>query len=107
MKTSVTSLRIRESNVEKYLVKRVKELGGEIRKTKWIGRSHAPDRVVFFKGVWFVELKRPNATAKSNQLREHSRMRQHGAAVFVIDTLEKVDEFINEIYSTGISTDCN
>lgn len=98
---------MRESDVEKYLIKRVKELGGEIRKTKWIGRSHAPDRVVFFKGVWFVELKRPNAAARTGQIREHSRMRQHGAAVFVIDTIEKVDEFINEICSQRIPKDSN
>ncbi len=98
---------LKESYVEKYLVKRVKELGGEIRKTKWIGRSHAPDRVVFFKGVWFVELKRPRATARAGQIREHSRMRQHGAAVFVINTIEQVDEFINEICSQRIPEDCN
>ena len=98
---------LKESYVEKYLVKRVKELGGEIRKTKWIGRSHAPDRVVFFKGVWFVELKRPNAAARAGQVREHSRMRQHGAAVFVINTIEQVDEFINEICSQRIPEDCN
>ena len=86
----------RESDVEKYLVKRVKQINGEIRKVKWIGRRDAPDRVVFFNGEWFVELKRPNSTARSSQVREHSRMRQHGAAVFVIDTIEKVDEFIND-----------
>jgi len=90
----------RESDVEKYLVKRVKQINGEIRKVKWIGRRDAPDRVVFFNGVWFIELKRPNSTARSSQIREHSRMRKHGAAVFVIDTIEKVDEFINEICST-------
>ena len=37
---------IRESDVEKYLVKRVKALGGEVRKVKWIGRDGAPDRLV-------------------------------------------------------------
>jgi len=98
---------LKESYVEKYLIKRVKELGGEIRKTKWIGRSHAPDRVVFFKGVWFVEIKRPNAAARAGQVREHSRMRQHGAAVFVINTIEQVDEFINEICSQRIPEDCD
>lgn len=91
---------IRESDVEKYLTKRIKELKGESRKVKWIGRSHAPDRVVFFKGVWFIELKRPRAKARDAQIREHSRMRQHGAAVFVINTIEQVDEFINEICPT-------
>ena len=37
---------MRESDIEKYLVKRVKELGGEVRKVKWVGREGAPDRLV-------------------------------------------------------------
>ncbi|MER1940618.1 VRR-NUC domain-containing protein [Castellaniella sp. FW104-16D08] len=37
---------MRESDIEKYLVKRVNELGGEVRKVKWIGRRGAPDRLV-------------------------------------------------------------
>ena len=37
---------MRESQIEKHLVKRVKELGGEVRKVQWIGRRGAPDRLV-------------------------------------------------------------
>lgn len=37
---------MRESDIEKYLVARVKALGGEVRKVKWIGRRGAPDRIV-------------------------------------------------------------
>ena len=37
---------MRESSIEDYLVRRVKELGGECRKVQWIGRKGAPDRVV-------------------------------------------------------------
>lgn len=37
---------MRESTIEKHLVKRVKALGGEVRKVQWIGRRGAPDRVV-------------------------------------------------------------
>ena len=57
-----------ERGIERYLVKRVKERGGEVRKVKWIGRRHAPDRVVMAPAwsldrwprvcVW-VELKKP------------------------------------------------
>ena len=36
---------MRESEVEAYLVKRVKALGGEVRKVKWLGRNGAPDRL--------------------------------------------------------------
>ena len=37
---------MRESAIEQYLVKRVGELGGEVRKVQWGGRRGAPDRVV-------------------------------------------------------------
>lgn len=37
---------MRESEIEKYLVQRVKALGGEVRKVAWIGRRGAPDRLV-------------------------------------------------------------
>lgn len=36
----------RERDIERYLVKRVKALGGEVRKVQWVGRSGAPDRLV-------------------------------------------------------------
>lgn len=89
----------RESDIEKYLVKRVDKIRGQTRKLKWIGRDHAPDRVVFFRGVWFIELKRPGATARLGQMREHMRLSYHGANIRVIDTFDLVDEFINEICS--------
>lgn len=41
---------MRESQIEKHLVKRVKELGGECRKIQWIGRRGAPDRLVMLPG---------------------------------------------------------
>jgi hypothetical protein len=37
---------VRESTIEKYLVDKVKALGGEVRKVQWIGRNGAPDRLV-------------------------------------------------------------
>lgn len=39
-------LPLREAQIEAYLVKRVKALGGECRKVKWLGRPGAPDRLV-------------------------------------------------------------
>lgn len=41
----------RERDIEKYLVGRVKALGGEVRKVKWIGRNGAPDRLVMLPAV--------------------------------------------------------
>jgi len=39
-----------ERDVEDYLVKRVKALGGECRKVVWPGRRGAPDRLVMLPG---------------------------------------------------------
>lgn len=107
---------MRESQIEKHLVKRVKELGGEVRKVQWIGRVGAPDRLVMLpyrpgvepydadgvhaKAIW-VELKNPDTieTFPANaheraQHREHERMRKLGQCVEVIGTVEQIEELL-------------
>lgn len=100
--------RITERIVEQHLVKRVKELGGEVRKIQWVGRRGAPDRLVMlppyfqrmFMTIW-VELKNPETirTFPANaherqQAREHERMRRMGQRVAVIGTIEQVEELL-------------
>lgn len=93
---------MRESQIEAHLVKRVKALGGEVRKVQWIGRRGAPDRLVMLPGEeWFigpetvwVELKAPGVKPEAHQLREHERMRALGQCVIVIDSIEGVDEWL-------------
>ena len=86
---------MRENQIEQYLIKCVKEAGGEVRKVKWIGRRGAPDRLVMlpFSSIW-VELKAPGEKCKSHQLREHVRLLAAGMRVDVIDSMEKVDNLI-------------
>jgi hypothetical protein len=102
-----------ERDIERYLVKRAKALGGEVRKVKWIGRDGAPDRLVMLPSrreptdkhfpiiapmsVW-VEVKRPGGLAtfpknahERKQVREHQRMRKAGQHIAVIDSFEGVD----------------
>lgn len=102
---------MRERDIEAHLVKRVKELGGEVRKVKWIGRRGAPDRLVMLPRVTefrsdgsfhtqgspaiFVELKAPGKKAKAHQLREHKRMRAMGQRVVVIDSIEGIEELLS------------
>lgn len=93
----------RESAIEKHLLKRVKELGGECRKVQWIGRKGAPDRLVMLPPeayvdnahscIW-VELKAPGEKAKPHQVREHERMRRMGQRVAVLDSIEGVEEML-------------
>ncbi len=84
-----------ESTIEQYLVERVKALGGECRKLKWIGRNGAPDRIVMLpdRTVW-VELKAPGEKCRPHQIREHERMRRMGQRVEVVDSFEGVDEVL-------------
>jgi len=105
---------MRERDIEDYLVKRVKEARGAVRKVKWIGRSKAPDRLVLLpitptpqgtfkyvpRSAW-VELKKPGGlkTFPKNaheeaQAREHERMRRFGETVHVIDSFEGVDALV-------------
>lgn len=107
---------MRESTIEKYLVKRVKEMGGEVRKVRWIGRNGAPDRLVMIpydSGVrrmesgtvqvikpvqkarsFWVELKAPGKKPEAHQVREHARMAKAGLHVEVVDSIERVDEVL-------------
>lgn len=96
---------MRERDIEDYLVQRVKAMGGEVRKVKWIGRRGAPDRLVMLppvvdgrvylpSGVW-VELKAPGVKPEDYQVREHNRMRKMGQRVEVIDSLEGVEALLS------------
>lgn len=96
---------MRERDIERHLVTRVKALGGEVRKVQWIGRRGAPDRLVMLpfhsrSGRWsacpaiWVELKAPGQRAKAYQLREHARMMAMGQQVVVIDSFTAVEELL-------------
>lgn len=84
-----------ERDIEKALVKRVKELGGTAEKFTSPGRRSVPDRLVTLPGgrIIFVELKAPGKKPTENQLRDHNRRRELGCDVRVIDSLEGVNAF--------------
>lgn len=103
---------MREREIEAHLVRRAREIGGEVRKVAWIGRRGAPDRLVMLpartlmpnsidcawcnpKGVviW-VELKAPGEKVKPHQAREHARMRAMGQRVEVVDSIEGVEALL-------------
>lgn len=91
---------MRERDIEHYLVKRVKAMGGECRKVQWVGRNSAPDRLLMLPrsetAIWsntiWVELKATGVKPGPGQLREHQRMRAMGQRVEVIDSLEAVED---------------
>lgn len=86
---------MRESRIEAYFVKRVKEAGGLSFKFVSPGVRGVPDRIAIFdRAVYFVELKATDGKPRPDQLRMHARMRAHGADVRVIFSKEDVDKFI-------------
>lgn len=86
-----------ESAVEAYFVKRVKALGGEVRKVQWVARRKAPDRFAMFPDTspnFWAEIKRPGYERNPHteaQEREHNRMRAMGEIVHVLDSFDAVD----------------
>jgi len=102
---------MRESRIEKYFVKVVKSLGGEVRKVKWIGRRNAPDRVAMFPcrtkdsvgDTFWVELKATGEGPTTGQLREHRRMRKMGQQVYVFNSIGGIDKWAHGYAQSRVS----
>lgn len=87
-----------EKLLEKKLDRIVKELGGWTLKLLPTFVSGLPDRLVLYKGrALFVELKTTDKRARPDQLRIHKKLERLGFEVYVIDTSEGVDKFINRL----------
>lgn len=85
---------MRESKIEKALVRAVRAQGGEIRKVSWTGRRGAPDRLVMLPGrnPVLVELKAPRGRLSKLQEREQAILRKW----FVVHVVWSLDD-INEV----------
>jgi len=94
----MASTRKEESN-EEYLLRRVKETGGETRKVKWLGRRGAPDRLVGWKALGrysFVELKEKSQSwgLQDHQRREIEWLKAIGLRVAILSSRTEIDQFI-------------
>lgn len=88
---------MREAEVESYLVRRVRELGGIAYKFVSPGRRGVPDRMILWPigVIEFVELKAPGKKPTPRQLHEHKRLQKLGMSVSVLDSKEAVDEWLS------------
>lgn len=92
---------MRESEIENELRKQVLELRGKAFKFSSPGNNGVPDRIVLINGkCYFVELKKPGEELRPLQEAVKRKYESMGFKVYVIDTKEKVGEFIHEIYPT-------
>lgn len=99
---------MRERTVEQYLCQQVASvLLGFAYKFRSPGRNNVPDRIVVLPGgrIFFVEVKAPKKKPNPGQRREHMRLYRMGCNMLVLDTIKKVDNFIemrrNKMLSGG------
>lgn len=90
---------MRESVIETYLVKRCKAIGGVAEKFTSPNKRAVPDRICQFKGdlIVFVECKATGEKPTEAQKIDHDRRRARGHDVWVIDSIEEVERFINQM----------
>lgn len=79
-----------EGKIVAAIRKRVKALGGQVRKCSWEARTGAPDLLIMVQGSHFwIECKAPGEKPRLVQNREIAIMRQvGGCSVYVCDSAE-------------------
>ena len=94
---------MREKEVEQYLVKKVKEIGGKAFKFVSPGNAGVPDRMVCLPGgrIFFVELKAPGGKTTALQDLQIKKLYDLGFNVMVTDNKETIDRLI-EFWSTDV-----
>ena len=95
-----------EKQIERALVKAVKDAGGLC--LKWVspGWDGAPDRIVLFGDnrigrIAFVEVKAPGGKVRKIQQVRHRQLRSMGFKVFVLDDPNYIPMIIEEIKATA------
>ena len=102
--------KVRESDVEAYLVREVEKRGGVAEKFSSPAKRSVPDRLVQWSSgvadyghagaehyparVHFIECKAPGEQPTAAQARDHERRRLMGFRVVVVDSYEAVDNYL-------------
>ena len=91
---------MRESEIERYLVRKVKELGGLCYKFVSPGNPGVPDRIVITPAgkTVYVELKTEVGRLAKIQQWQRSELEKRGADVRVLYGLPQVKGFVREVF---------
>ena len=100
--TRFERIKMIEKEVEKFLVREVKKIGGISFKFISQGNAGVPDRIVILPNgrVVFAELKTDKGKLTKLQEVQIKKISDLGADAKVLRGIEGVKEFINEIQST-------
>lgn len=95
-------IEMQEANVEKYLIRYVKDKGGLCLKFISASMRGLPDRIVILPQgkIFFVELKAKGKKPRPEQKRVHKLFSSLGAKVYTADSKEKVRSVVDEVYSS-------
>jgi hypothetical protein len=90
-----------EKDVERALVRAVKNMGGISPKFVSPGLDGVPDRIVLLSmgRIAFVELKSPGKKMRPLQIRRKKQLESLGFKVYCIDSTEQIGGILNEICS--------
>lgn len=90
---------MREKQIEARLKQEVEKIGGFALKFASPGNAGMPDRIALLpKGnLVFVELKAPGKSLRPLQIKRKEQLESLGFKVYIIDSYEKVDVFIQEV----------
>lgn len=90
---------MRESTLERRLVREIKKIGGEA--PKWVspGNRGVPDRIILLPNgqTVYVEMKAPGEALSPLQERWKRKLQNMGHRHFKIDSVEDIDRLIQEV----------
>lgn len=87
-----------EKEIENYLAKEIKKVGGLCYKFVSPGNAGVPDRLCILNNgrVFFAELKAPGKKPRPSQSKQILRIRQYGQTVYIIDSKTQIDFIIKQ-----------
>lgn len=95
----VVASMVKESALERRLVREVERVGGKA--PKWVspGNRGVPDRLVILPGgrIVYVEMKAPGKPLEPLQERWAKILRGLGHTIYKIDSNDDIDRFIQEV----------
>ena len=97
---------MRESRIESYLVRKVKEHGGLCYKFVSPGNPGVPDRIIITPAgkTIYVELKTETGKLARMQKWQRGEMEKRGADVQVLYGMDAVKEFLREVFIDAVHT---
>lgn len=95
---------MKESSIESYLARKVREHGGLCFKFVSPGNPGVPDRIVITPSgrIIFIELKTEVGRLAKIQKWQRSEMEKRGADVRVLYGMGEVKEFLREVFGDAV-----